>query len=440
MKPFCSREQILALGIDFLKFFPSILTFVADCEIKTELHENRKMLKEMLFLFLAFGSCLTFFNVPVDGDNPYGTSTFSCATITLRAQWNNFDYSRIEKNYTLFRESSNGCAPPPGRLDLMILTRSSPTTDCNRQMLQRIAQDQGYGAAMERSFGSDYYLLYIYGLVPLPYVNGIPYVTGQSDNYAPQLTYTQCSNVAASYARSVNITAYLDGPLDTSPGNLTYENNNGQLYVIRWTGFVLALVLMVLASFKLGALISASGLHLSVPVLVLTCCWWTGVFVIFNTMTCFGIMSGAPLEAVRFFLTWEFTFALSALLLLGMYFRDVATLTSSSSSGGLTVMKIPCIILVCLIWATQIVQSFLTVFPVGIQSQGGNFAQFSFAVVCLVCAFVTFCFFLWYHLVNPLACIFHDENGSSVFNSQLLGFCFVDRHNSHVLFPCFLCR
>jgi len=168
----------------------------------------------------------------------------------------------------------------------------------------------------------------------------------------------------------------------------------GGSYALQWIGYVLASLLMVVSAMKFAVICSTEGrIQFSIPQMVLFFCFCTGVFTILNAISgIFGQVGIFYKPACVFFEFWLFACAYSGLLILGLYFREVSTLTSSSS-GFLSRLAWPTLILVVVFWAVILTNSFVTTFaPASLVSVGGGFVTFTFAVFVVASVALTFVF------------------------------------------------
>jgi len=106
------------------------------------------------------------------------------------------------------------------------------------------------------------------------------------------------------------------------------------------------------------------------------------------------VVTEADNRATRFFQLWPFTCSFSGLIVLGLYFKEISSLTSSKPGGFLDKLKWPCVGLLGLLWATNITQSFIQAFPVDVQNSAGQFVQFIIAIFALS-AFCCIVVFAW---------------------------------------------
>lgn len=259
---------------------------------------------------------------------------------------------------------------------------------CDYYVQQRNAQDQGYNAFLGGTPLSQFLANYL--TVPGPYQNGIPIVYSgypSTASLGDQINFPASLVALSLISKGLNITIRLDFPA-LEP---LYESTTvitGSLYNIRWIGFSYAVFALVLCSSKLAIFVTAAGkLELNIPQLVLFCCALGSIFVIMDGIwVVFGFYETASNLGGKFFEYWCFSWSVSACVVVGFYFKEISSLTSSTSMKFLDKLFIPFIGIIVLLWASQIVISFLNTFPpaVGATSVTAGFGNLFISVIAFV--------------------------------------------------------
>jgi len=278
---------------------------------------------------------------------------------------------------------------------------------CNRNLVQRQAQDLGYVAVIGVSTtdwraGSTY--------SPNPYEGGIPVLFTSLTAAQSSMTigaYIQqgltCSFqfTIALYTQNpkiANATVFLDFPVISTTG-ISFNTYNGTLFCIQWVGFSFSLLVMLFAVFKFTQLYTLEGrLRLSVPQITVFFCFLTGLFCM---VTSFNMVLSNPTNsflspATTWFQQWPFATIYTALIILGFYLREVSVLTTSSQGAVLDKMKIPAAVVIGLLWIMVILASGL---GLGVCSgevcqTDVRLSQFAFSIFVIVST-ATFAFLLW---------------------------------------------
>lgn len=285
----------------------------------------------IFFLLIAASSAFTFYGLP----SPF-PSTLTTPTLLSRDQdpamgrtvnWNSFG-----KNYTSVFLSGSPCAPStilPGTASTLLWMAEGHAL-CPTPIAQRNAQDAGYGMVVNAAF--PILAIAAYYHIDQPYPNGIPVASpGNFPNEnTPFRSVAPLSLLIPSWTRrGLNITYQLDFPGQNAM-LFSFNDMSSSLSVASWilatTGFVLMAVCLV----KFGMFwISAGRIRFDLPNIVLGFCFLTGVFaVILGIWGYLGLMSAADNNATFFFEYWPWVCTLCAVLLVGLYFGEVASLTS----------------------------------------------------------------------------------------------------------------
>lgn len=326
----------------------------------------------LISVWLSCAFALTYYGFPSPFPNPTVAPTW-----LSRQQWvGNVDWSKFNVNFTakvpldlVGCDSSRIALASPGQ----ILVASQVNLPCDFYVQQRTAQDMGYNGILGATPLSQ--LLTNYLSVPGTYPNGIPLVYSGYSSQATvgdQIAFPASLVALQLAAKGLNVTILLDLP-SREPLYDSFTSISGALYNIRWIGYSYATFALVLCSAKLAVFITTAGrIELSIPQLVLFCCALGSIFVIMDALwAIFGLYETAANLGGKFFEYWPFSWSLTVCIIVGFYFGEIAQLTSSGSLKFLSKLIIPFIAIVALLWACQIVISFLTTYPVSASSVTG---------------------------------------------------------------------
>lgn len=161
------------------------------------------------------------------------------------------------------------------------------------------------------------------------------------------------------------MTAYLDYP---APNYWVSDFNlpGGVSWSLGWLGLAMGMLLLVIATAKFAVLAFHEGrIQFSIPQLVVFCCWMTALFVIINSFSQNqGTNNYFSHFAAYFFEFWSFAFIYTALLIMALYFREVASLTTAGA-GKFELLKIPMLVLAIGLWVMTIITSAFNATPNG---------------------------------------------------------------------------
>ena len=166
---------------------------------------------------------------------------------------------------------------------------------------------------------------------------------------------------------------------------------------------VMGLLGMLIAAAKLAIFIQHEGIRFNIPQIVMACCFVSSMFVFINgglfgnsNLNNQGIVS-VDVQEGTFYLYYGFT--MTALLILGFYFGEVARLTSAQSVPGLDKLLIPAIIFVVINWAVVLANCFFFgVDPPSAAVEGVELPalfNFFFAWLAVINPFVISCILVW---------------------------------------------
>jgi len=127
-----------------------------------------------------------------------------------------------------------------------------------------------------------------------------------------------------------------------------------------WFGVVGGIFIMAAAAFQLGRFIlSAGAIRVELPQIVMTIVFFLGFFLwfgcTFNIVTPSAVNWGA--KGFLFDLCWPI--AWTAIIVLGFYFHEAATLSSTQQGAVFDTMKWPLIIVLSIVWVIYIVFSII---------------------------------------------------------------------------------
>lgn len=133
--------------------------------------------------------------------------------------------------------------------------------------------------------------------------------------------------------------------------------------------------LVLMTAVKMGIFVHlAGGLQPSFVQIELAVCMAGGFFCLFSVMTTNSWGWGAPSFAdhlvLDFFEFWPISWAITAMILLGLYLGEVSKLTSNPS-GAFKIFLIPCIVVITILWLGIIADGAVRVVkPDGVQQIG----------------------------------------------------------------------
>lgn len=341
----------------------------------------------LLLFFISKAYALTYYGFP----SPLPSSFFA-PTWLSRQQWpGNVDWKKFGSNYSAKVPLDGvGCdlnRVAPGGSG-QILVGSQLSLPCDYYVQQRNAQDQGYNAFLAGTPLSQVLVNYL--TVPGTYPSGVPLVYSgypNSATFADQISFPASLVTLSLVSKGLNITILLDFPV-SEPFYESATVVTGMLYNLRWIGFSYAVFSLVLCSCKLAIFIFVAGkVEVTIPQLVLLFCSLGSIFVIIDAIwLIFGLYETASNLGGKFFEYWCFTWSISACVVVGFYFREISQLTSSSSMKFLDKLFFPFVGVVALLWASQIVISFLNTFPpaVGASSVTAGFGNLFISIIAFV--------------------------------------------------------
>jgi len=160
--------------------------------------------------------------------------------------------------------------------------------------------------------------------------------------------------------------------------------------------YIATLTLMFMSAAKFYAFVIFNGLTFGLPQIVCAVAFLSSIVMVFLAQaSVYGAGYGSiPSQVWRYFEMWPYCAGLSLSVLLGFYFREIATLTSAGDLVGLQKMKWPAIIVLCVLWVwVQILGGLQAVFISGSNVGGGNVAMIImitfFSVTSALALFIT---------------------------------------------------
>merc|ERR1712000_137516 len=121
-----------------------------------------------------------------------------------------------------------------------------------------------------------------------------------------------------------------------------------------YAAIALGVVGMIVACWKLSVFTHSFGIQLSIPQVVLACCFLSSFF-IFLVYGLFGVLIGnsqaiVPFDAQEALSFMHIGFTFTGMIVLGFYFTEVSQLTSSQAVTGLSKLKIPAGVVIAILW------------------------------------------------------------------------------------------
>jgi len=168
---------------------------------------------------------------------------------------------------------------------------------------------------------------------------------------------------------------------------LTFPTQSGALQALHHPSWqqtsyavvALGIVGMLMATWKLSIFIHSFGIELSIPQVVLACCFCSSFF-LFLSYGLFGNSVGntqaiVPHDAQDALSLMHVGFTFTAMIIMGFYFVEISHLTTSQAVTGISKLKIPAAIFIVILWivvlSTQAVDASDPVFT------GSNVSQVS---------------------------------------------------------------
>jgi len=193
------------------------------------------------------------------------------------------------------------------------------------------------------------YLVYAGGARGIPYVgcSSIDPYHLYSDAYdAAHTSYGIANNLDL----GLNQTALLTPPEDNQFW-IIWMTTGSPLQFSYVCNLAIALATLCVSSAKLVQFLHHSGFRPHFPQVVLSFCWLGGILAIYYSQLGWFNWRGYAYYGVEvFFRPFLVGVGFTVLLLMGLFLRDISSLTSSSSVPGLTIMKWPAIIIISISW------------------------------------------------------------------------------------------
>jgi len=203
----------------------------------------------------------------------------------------------------------------------------------------------------------------------------------------------------------------------------------GDVSAVMYVGLAALLVSLTIVIWKLALFISfEGGIKFSIAQIALFTCWLGCIFSIYPWALVgeWGLFGPGHTEGMQMFEYFPTSWMMTVTLILGLYFREIGTLTQSAS-GGLGKMTIPAIIILSLLWAATITLGFLNVFEpqgAGGSDANGQFGQFYLAVICVVSAGTIF-IICWGAITLVSGLGFQSNKGAAFRIIFLSAFCMI---------------
>lgn len=330
-----------------------------------------------LLVFLSSANCLTMFGLPnvvnlqVTHGVPVPLSFFNglySPTYIWREQIDKENKAVYGKNFSFIPSPDvYGCVP---MLPATVYTNKITTgfsLGSNRC---------GYGAMSQYCAQGGCAGVMI--AMPVPMVAAsVPWIVQADPNGPPVFTWANLNSDAplpqqvplsfialfSTLMGLANITMQMDFPEQNPLFTAFYTLGTAESFMY-WTGQMLSIFAMLIVSSKLAIYVS-HGLWRSMA-------GYTLAFALFGSMTTFLLSYGgtagwapaamADIQFFGFFELWPFTCVATCLMLIGLYYSEVATLTSAASTAGLERFKWPAIVLIAIVWVACFALSFIVEF------------------------------------------------------------------------------
>lgn len=175
-------------------------------------------------------------------------------------------------------------------------------------------------------------------------------------------------------SRTVPISFELDLPYPNAYDQMV-NDPSGRFMLQYAFGLFFCWALLLMCAIKLGVFVHlAGGLQPSFVQIELAVCMAGGFFCLFSVMTTNSWGWGAPSNAdhlvLDFFEFWPISWAITAMILFGLYLGEVSKLTSNPS-GAFKVFLIPSIVIISILWLGIIADGAVRVVkPDGVQQIG----------------------------------------------------------------------
>lgn len=176
----------------------------------------------------------------------------------------------------------------------------------------------------------------------------------------------------------------------TYPNQVLLRTHIVGWFQIHWFVIALSLIVMMLAVFKLASFITATGIQLSIAQGVIFLCFLSSFFMFVFSGLCGSFrvynMYIVPTDVIQGFEFFFLGFTFTAVLILGFYFGEIASLTSAQTVPGLDKLKIPAIIVIVVLWGVVLGISIASGTDTGFTSgtQATSLNDFYFAMLCCV--------------------------------------------------------
>jgi len=192
-----------------------------------------------------------------------------------------------------------------------------------------------------------------------------------------------------------NITALLTPPKQ----NIIYRDMNNQVsghQILSTIGIILSASLFALSVAKIFTFHQfMGGIQFTIPFVVFFCCCGVGIFGCLRSITGQdGVWVWFNSEIPQFFNFWTLGWAFSSSILLGLYFRELSTLTSAQESPVLNAMFWPAVVIIGFMWIGILIVGGVTVNEPSSADTNGNLAALQLAVI-VIAAFVMMVVVMW---------------------------------------------
>lgn len=282
-------------------------------------------------------------------------TSLNSPTSLMRRFYDNVDVSIFNQNYSVILSQNSLCGPAPAAAQGQVLYGNGVSVPCDLTVAQNYAIQGGVKAVYYAIFFCELFMLATdtqYALPPtVPFFASLGNPNPLNTPW-PGVLSEPSLLIPAFAAKGANISIFLSSPQTNTLLQAFYDYNSPFQWVYA-VNFTACCVLIVMASMKLRLFISHAGFVVQLPLLVLTSALCAGIIGVFQSqLGFFGWRSVIVQRNVyKFFEFWVFGFALQVSVMMGLYFKEVASLTSNSTIVGLGKMTVVAVPVLGFMWA-----------------------------------------------------------------------------------------
>jgi len=287
----------------------------------------------------------------------YAAGTYQ--TILFRQLWNNVDYSKFGRNYTI-PNTAQGCAYYCSLEEASAAGVSfgpneaaciSETGQSRCPLYQRVRVFQEAGAqAVWRSSGPENTMSW--------YNPGPPQDSSSIPLFWPNAWAPDFFSFVPVFETGINVSFHLSFP--TQNPIQRDSGLSGRFSWIRFLGLYCGVAVVVLTTFRWTTFFAAQGkVQFDIPTVMLALNAFAGLMIMFNALA-LNVFNGVSADpflagACELFYYWSWSIIATQIMILGFYYGEVARLTSAQSVPGLQIMRIPAMIVILALWVITIV-------------------------------------------------------------------------------------